>query len=137
MTQRSTRLTRSRHVTGLACAALLAFACGESRTSDKPDASYRVAGQVVETSGSGPDARVVVAHEAIAAFKDRDGKPSDMAAMTMAFGLGPGLDLAQFKAGSKWQLNFGVTWDRTPVLRITHATPLPADTQLTLATDTH
>lgn len=112
--------------------ALLALlACGGGSTA--PDASYRVRGKVVERSGSGADTRVVIAHEAIDAFKDREGKQSGMEAMQMAFGLGPGLDASALRPGTQWQFSFDVRWKREPALLITAAQALPDSEPLELA----
>jgi hypothetical protein len=99
---------------------------------DAPDAVYRVRGRVVEASGSGADLRVIVAHEAVADFKGRDGEVADMPAMRMAFGVDPKLDAKTLKPGSQWELGFAVRWNQEPVLLITGAKALPADRPLAL-----
>ena len=96
-------------------------------------ASYETRGQVVELTGSGEDARVSIAHEAIPNFADREGKKAEMPAMTMAFGIGPGVDAVAFTPGTQWELSFDVVWGREPMLRITSARPLPATLPLALA----
>ena len=108
-------------------------ACGSRANDAGPgDASYRVRGEVVGQSGSGEDARVSIHHEAIPAFKDRDGKPGVMHAMTMAFGLAPEIDAARLSAGSRWSVTFDVRWSREPVLLITRLEPLAPGTALRL-----
>jgi Cu/Ag efflux protein CusF len=97
--------------------------------------SYKTRGQVVELTGSGEAARASIAHEAIADFADREGKKSEMPAMTMAFGIGPGVDAEAFTPGSQWELSFDVAWGREPMLLITSARPLPATLPLALAKD--
>ena len=96
------------------------------------DAVYNVRGRVVEVSGGGADLRVVVAHEAIADFKGRDGDVTEMPAMRMAFGVDPKLDARALKPGSQWELTFAVRWTQEPALLITAAKPLPADRALAL-----
>jgi Cu/Ag efflux protein CusF len=117
-----------------ALACVCALACSSSADDvGRPDAVYRVRGQVVSQDGTGADARVSIAHEAIASFKDRDGKPGRMPAMTMAFGIGPDVPALKLTPGSRWQLTFEVRWSREPVLLITQAEPLSAGIELTLA----
>ena len=112
-------------------------ACCVNAACAKPDAVYRVAGRVIAVSGRGPDLRVVVSHEAIAGFKDRDGNVARMPAMTMAFGVAKDVDAKLFTPGSQWEFEFDVAWNREPVLRIDRAKALPADAKLALAPDRH
>lgn len=121
------------HITlALACACALACnsSCGDL---GRADAVYRVRGRVVSQEGAGPDARVIVAHEAIPSFQDRDGKIGQMPAMKMAFGMAPNVPAPKLTPGSRWQLTFEVRWSREPVLRITRVEPLAPSTELTLA----
>jgi hypothetical protein len=105
---------------------------GCSGRGSAPDAVYSVRGRVHEASGSGDGLRVIVAHEAIAAFKGRDGEVAEMPAMRMAFGVDPKLDARTLTPGSQWELTFAVRWSQEPVLLITAAKPLPADRPLAL-----
>jgi Cu/Ag efflux protein CusF len=113
-----------------ACLLVTLTAC--SGRGSAPDAVYNVRGRVMEASGSGADLRVVVAHEAIADFKDRDGNVEPMPAMRMAFGVDPKLDARTLKPGSQWELSFAVRWRQEPALLITAAKPLAADVPLAL-----
>jgi hypothetical protein len=92
---------------------------------------YHVRALVKEVAGSGADLRVVLAHERVPNFEDRDGKRSDMAAMTMAFGVAS--DVPQPRAGEKLGVDFDVRWSQAPALLIVHSEPLPADSELTLS----
>ena len=117
-----------------ACAAaglLLALAACSGRGGGAADV-YRVRGRVVSVSGSGADLRVVVAHEAIAGFKGRDGDVVEMPAMRMAFGVDPKLDARALKPGTQWKLGFAVRWSQEPALLITAAEPLAANRALVL-----
>ena len=105
-------------------------ACGGQPAA--PDAVYQTRARVVEVHGSGDDLRVTMEHEAIPDFKDRSGTPSEMPAMSMAFGVAREVDAAAFEPGSQWQFTFDVSWQREPVVRITSATALPADVRLEL-----
>ena len=113
---------------------LMLVACsGKAAPPTKGDGVYRVRGQVIAFEGSAENARAVIAHEAIPNFKDRNGTPGRMSAMTMAFGIAPGVDPKVLVPGSKWALVIEVVWSREPVLRIMSAKPLPNDTKLALA----
>jgi Cu/Ag efflux protein CusF len=107
-----------------------AIACNPSSGADTAPAIYRTRVQVVAIEGDGEWRRAQLKHEAIAAFKDRDGKAATMPAMTMAFGLGPGIDEAALKPGSKHEIAFDVVWNREPTLLLTQAKQLPDDTAL-------
>lgn len=96
-------------------------------------ATYRVRGEVVAMEGSGENTRAIIAHEAIPAFKDRKGVASEMPSMTMAFGIGPGVDAKALVPHSEWELAIDVVWSREPMLRIVAAKPLPAGTPLALS----
>jgi hypothetical protein len=119
-------------ITVLSLFMLTACGGGTPTTTGQPDAVYDVRGKIIGVSGAGENARVTVEHEAIPAFKDRDGVASTMPAMTMAFGLAPEVDKSALIAGSVWELRFEVVWSREPALRVLSAKPLPADTALTL-----
>jgi hypothetical protein len=115
-----------------AAAGLLIALSACSGRGSHADAVYNVRGRVVEASGSGADLRVVVAHEAIARFKGRDGEVAEMPAMRMAFGVDPKLDARALKPGSPWALTFAVRWSEEPALLIIAAKPLAADLPLAL-----
>jgi len=121
-------MSRARAAAGLLLVALTACSARGSAAAEV----YRVRGRVLEASGSGADFRVVVAHEAIAHFKGRDGDVSEMPAMKMAFGVDPKLEARALKPGSQWELSFAVRWSQEPALLITAARPLPADRALAL-----
>jgi hypothetical protein len=115
--------------------ALLAFtACKREAkpAPDEPADSYSVRVEVIEIAGSGDSKRAILSHEAIEAFKNREGAPERMPPMKMAFGLAPGVDEDALTPGSKHAIEFDVVWGREPTIRVTAAKPLPADTALTL-----
>jgi hypothetical protein len=115
--------------------AVLAFAACKREAKPapaEPADSYRVRVEVVEIAGSGDNKRVILSHEAIDAFKNREGTPERMPPMKMAFGLAPGVAEDALTPGSKHEVEFDVVWDREPAIRVTKAVPLPADTALTL-----
>ncbi len=108
-----------------------AAGCGSDREAV---ASYHVRGLVKELSGSGPDGRVMIHHQAVAAFKDRDGHASQMESMQMIFGFAPPLSAASasLHVGDKIAFDFQVRWSESPALVVTKLTKLPADTPLLL-----
>ena len=108
-----------------------AFACQGSAPA-APAETYQVRAQVVALEGTGEAQRVVLEHEAIDAFKNREGKAERMPAMKMAFGVGPGVDAAAFTPGSKHDITFDAVWGREPMIRVTTAKRLPDDTVLAL-----
>lgn len=109
------------------------MACkGGAATSEAPEV-YRVRAQVVAIEGSGDNERVILSHEAIPAFKGRDGKAETMAAMKMAFGLAPSVARNTLVPGSKQAIVFDAQWGREPMIVVTEAERLPDDTQLSLA----
>lgn len=121
-----------------ALAVALSLACGAACHGASGDAAraldvYTVRGKVVEVTGSGEHTRATVAHEAIPAFKDREGHAATMPAMSMAFGLAPNVPASALAPGKPYTLSFDVAWNREPTLRITAVQPLPEGTALLLA----
>lgn len=106
-----------------------AFAC---QSADAPAETYQVRAQVVALEGTGEAQRVILQHEAIDGFKDREGKADRMPAMKMAFGVGPSVDAAALTPGSKHDITFDAVWGREPMIRVTSTKRLPDDTALTL-----
>jgi Cu/Ag efflux protein CusF len=107
----------------------LSFAC---QSSAAPAETYRVRAQVVGLEGTGEAQRVILEHEAIDNFKDREGKADRMPAMKMAFGVAPSVDAAGLTPGSKHDITFDAVWGREPMIRVTSAKRLPDDTALEL-----
>lgn len=104
---------------------LLLAACGGDKPAGPPEV-YTVRGIVKGVTGD----EVSVQHEAIPAFKDRDGKASEMMSMTMSFGIGEGVDRAPLQADTKVSMTFDVVWDRRPALQAKKIEVLPPDTAL-------
>ena len=120
-------------------AVLIAFLClpqltlpGCSKSGDAPEPaqSYVVRGQVRVMPGERPE--IEIQHEAIPDFVDYRGKQAAMAAMTMPFGLAPGLALHGIAVGDKVEFTMAVDWDRKPSGYLTAIRKLPADTNLVL-----
>jgi hypothetical protein len=101
-------------------------------------AHYQTRGVVRAFSGTGEEARVLIQHEALPQFLDREGKAAPMASMKMIFGLRPSLYSTRLRVDEKLRFEFDVTWSESPFLLITQLTRLPADTALQLpATPAH
>jgi len=121
------------HVVLLSLFAAVATACGGGGTGPAaPAETYRVRAQVVSFEGTGDDMLVVLEHEAIDGFKNREGKPDRMPAMKMAFGIAPAVDRSALTAGSKQEVVFDAVWGREPMIRVTEAKRLPDETPLEL-----
>lgn len=101
----------------------------------EPDARYATRGLVKEQVGTGADARVAIHHEPLPEFRDRDGKPAPMGAMTMVFGVRRGAQ-CELAPGTKLAFEFEVRWDTSPFLVITRCETLPSDTPL-ISSDSH
>jgi hypothetical protein len=114
-----------------AVALTLALAAVSCKGSADVDAHYTVRGQVKNFQAE----HVLIHHERIAEFKDRDGKPSAMDSMAMNFSLAPGVAQDAFKPGAKLSIEFDVRWSSGDPLVITKVTPLPDDTALVLTSD--
>jgi hypothetical protein len=111
----------------------LAWAAAACKGSEPaPAEKYEVRAQVVAVEGTGDDARVILEHEAIDGFKNREGKPERMPAMKMAFGIAPSVDAGDLIPGSKQAVVFDAVWGREPMIRVLEAKRLPDDTALTL-----
>lgn len=110
----------------------LAVACQGGAAPPAAAEIYRVRAQVVALEGQGEAARVILEHEAIDGFKDRDGKAERMPAMKMAFGLAPGVDPSVLAPGSKHEVTFDTVWGREPMIRVIELKRLPDETALEL-----
>lgn len=113
----------------LMLAVLLAGGCKEKTA---PPATYQVRGVVEGLPAAEPGSTILIQHEAIPGFVHRDGKGRGMDAMTMPFGVAPGLSLEGIAKGDKVELTLEVKWDRHPAAHVTAIGKLPADTQLQL-----
>lgn len=90
-----------------------------------PDHTYRARG-VLQYLPPDPNAEILIQHEAIEDFVDRDGKKVGMPAMTMAFAPAAGLRKTQrFARGDRVQFRFEVRWKETPTLRVIAMRKLP------------
>jgi len=109
----------------------LAPACSKRETVHR----YATRGAVRADEGADDDRRIAIHHEAIAGFRDRDGKVAPMPSMPMAFALRPGHALERLAPGTKVDVEFEVRWETSPPLVLTRLAKLPADTPLTLSSE--
>jgi Cu/Ag efflux protein CusF len=113
--------------------ALASLACEENK-NDEPlppaDATYTVRGMIRELPPQGTRDDVLIHHEAMEDFKDRDGDNVGMKAMVMPFTPARGLPLEELSKGDRVQFTFEVRWGGDPMMRLTHVEKLPEGTQL-------
>ena len=123
----------SRFILGLGCRVGLGLVCLVACSSKAESVEhYNTRGLVVAVARDAGETVVTLHHEAIPAFKDRDGKAANMASMKMNFSLGttPAPDV---QAGDKLAIDFDVHWSGGPPLRITRHQKLPPETALVLS----
>ncbi|HTP27298.1 MAG TPA: hypothetical protein VMK12_16805 [Anaeromyxobacteraceae bacterium] len=94
--------------------------------------SYTVRGEVVRGAKPEESGReILVQHEAIEDFVDRDGRVVGMATMIMPFEVEPS-EAKKLAVGDIVELRFSVDWDR-PSYRVEWVQKLPAGTPLDFA----
>ena len=111
--------------------AALAAACQKGPAGAPAAAAvhrYVVRGELARLPARAGD-EVMVRHEAIPDFRDRDGAVVGMDAMVMGFQVTPELPLAGLRVGDKVRLAFAVDWAR-PSLTVERIERLPPDTEL-------
>jgi Cu/Ag efflux protein CusF len=119
----------SRSVAAAAALAALAAAC-QKGPAGTPAAVHRyvVRGELARLPARAGD-EVMVRHEAIPDFRDREGAVVGMDAMVMGFQVTPDVPLAGLQVGDKVRLAFAVDWAR-PSLTVERIERLPPDTEL-------
>lgn len=118
----------------LLAAAAVAIGVGACRKGEQlapADATYSTRGQVIAVPKDTND-ELSVHHEAVADFRDREGKPEHMDSMSMPFAVAPEVSLAGIAPGDKVAMTFEVRWDSLPTLRIVKLQELPETTALNL-----
>ncbi len=95
------------------------------------DATYDTRGEVLQLP-QGRDGELIVHHETVSSFRDRQGKPTQMDSMAMPFAVAPGVSLAGIAPGDKVAMTFEVRWKGEPTLRVVSLHGLPGDTALAL-----
>ncbi len=79
----------------------------------------------------GPNGELLLRHEAIDGFADRDGKKVGMDPMSMPFPVAEGLSLSGLAVGDVVRATLEVDWQQRSPAKITAIEKLPAGTQLT------
>jgi hypothetical protein len=120
----------------LPCLALLAVlaACKENR-ADTPalppaDATYTVRGKIQELPAGGGHGDLLIHHEAIDTFRDREGKEVGMKTMVMPFTPAADLEAEGLAPGDRVRFTFEVRWSADPMMRVTHLEKLPPNDRL-------
>lgn len=118
---------------GLICACNRSSPIGAEETQEAPAATYVVKGIVKmlpPAAQPGNNKTIVVLHQAVPKFKDKDGQEVGMMAMPMPFTLAKGVDMTGIDVGSKVEFTFGVFWKAPTPTRILSIKKLPDDTEI-------
>lgn len=108
-------------------APFLATACAQK---SGPIQRYQVRAEVMQLP-EGPNGDLLIRHEAIDGFADRDGKRVGMDPMSMPFPLAEGLSLAGLAPGDVVRCTLEVDWQQRSPVKIAAIEKLPAGTHLT------
>ena len=115
--------------------ALLQAGCGKpAEAPSVPVETYAMRGESVRLpSPQSPE--IAIRHEAVSGFRDESGKVVGMEAMTMPFGLAPGVDIAGLAPGDRVAFTLEMRWKATSdIVRISRLEKLPAGTRLSWET---
>lgn len=106
-------------------ASLALAACGQGGRD------YTVRGKVDQLpDAKDPASQLMIAHEAIDDFVDRDGKASGMDSMTMSYPLADGVKTAGLAVGDPVELTLHVDWSADRPAEITRLEKLPPGTPI-------
>lgn len=108
-------------------APLLPSACAQK---SGPVDRYDVRAEVMQLP-EGPNLDLLIRHEAIDGFADRDGKKVGMDPMSMPFPVAEGVSLAGLKVGDVIRCTLEVDWQQRSPVKISALEKLPAGTRLT------
>jgi Cu/Ag efflux protein CusF len=109
-------------------------ACTACGAKPSPTHRYHARGIVEHVDDSDGETSLSIHHEAVSKFFDREDQPSQMASMTMIFGVDATVPKSLLRVGKKLAFDFDVRWDKAPALLLVHAEALPPDTTLQLST---
>ncbi|MBZ0113075.1 MAG: copper-binding protein [Thermoanaerobaculia bacterium] len=108
---------------------------GEPSPSTPADASYRVQGVVQRITGDQRGYReIVVRHQSVPDFRNREGEVVGMGSMAMPFAVAPALDLDDLAPQDQVAMTFEVRWEGEPVLLIVELEELPVGTEVDFGT---
>jgi len=105
---------------------------GDGGAASAANKSYTVRGIVKGLPNKGL-AQANIHHEAIPSFVGRSGEVDGMMSMSMSFGVGEGVSLADIAVGDKVEFSFEVAWSSKPPLTLTKISKLPADTEIEIS----
>ncbi|HXU33147.1 MAG TPA: copper-binding protein [Thermoanaerobaculia bacterium] len=108
-------------------ASILPTACSKPAG---PVQHYQVRAEVMQLPER-PNGDLLIRHEAIDGFADRDGKKVGMDPMSMPFPVAEGLSLAGFQTGDVVRCTLEVDWQQRSPVKIAAIEKLPAGTKLT------
>jgi hypothetical protein len=77
---------------------------------------------------------IVVRHQSVAEFRNREGEVVGMESMAMPFAVAPGIALDVLAPQDPVEMTFEVRWNGDPVLLITDLAELPAGTEVDFTT---
>lgn len=133
-------LSKPRHRSRLLALALPAVLAGAFLTlagcgagADEAAQVYEVRGQVRQLPGASAgagDSGLLLAHEAIDDFVDREGKVVGMDPMTMSFPVAEGVSLDGVDVNDVVEIELQVDWKGEPAVQVTRVEELPAGTKL-------
>jgi hypothetical protein len=116
----------------------LAAALSCSRKLPPAEQTYTVRGFITSLpSARRPASELMIRHEAIPTFVDREGKVVGMAPMEMPFTPAPGVSLEGLSVGQPVQFTLEVRWKPPARINLTRITPLPAETTLNVSPPGH
>lgn len=105
--------------------------CHRGEKLPPPDHTYTDRGVLVQLPDQ-QEGDLMIQHESIENFIDRDGHETVMKSMVMPFTPAKDLSLKGFSPGDKVAFTFEVRWKSQPMLRVVEIRKLPGDTQLEL-----
>lgn len=106
------------------------WGCGEATPPPAPDV-YECRGVVRQLPAAGAaKPEIYIQHEAIAEFRDANGKVVGMESMAMPFPIEPSMPWQALQVGDKIAFTFEVQWQEGHPLRMTEWQVLDADTRL-------
>ncbi len=108
----------------VALLAVLAACKKDAPAAEKHD-RYTVKGTVKSVTAAAN--RVVIAHEEIPSFKDREGQAVGMMAMSMPFAVEKSVDLSNLAPGTRVEFTFETRWKDANPVHIVELKPLAAE----------
>jgi Cu/Ag efflux protein CusF len=116
----------------LASLCLAVVGCSRGPSLPPPDQTYTLRGRIETVPARDkPASELMIEHEPIPTFVNREGRVVGMNSMVMPFTPAPGVSLEGYKAGDIVEFTFEVRW-KNGGSRLTNLRKLPPDTALYL-----